>query len=126
MWGKPVEALLEQIGEGDDTGRRFDLLILCDLIFNHSEHERLLSTCEKTLSRHGVMLVYFSHHRPSKSLKDLAFFDLAQTHGFHAKRIEETLTKPMFEKDEGDENVRATVHGFQLRWSDQPFLDLFN
>ncbi|KAF8645998.1 hypothetical protein AX16_007424 [Volvariella volvacea WC 439] len=67
IWGQPAAPLLnlldysreaqEAASASDrDTNSRphvpaFDLIILSDLIFNHSQHEALLKTCEHTLRR---------------------------------------------------------------------------
>ena len=99
------------------TARQFQVLILADVIFNHSQHMQLLRTVKATLSPDkGVAYVTFTHHRPDLAHKDLHFFELAQLEPFHfqvTKLFEEEL-KPMFEVDRGDAKVRATVHVYTL------------
>ena len=43
IWGHPVEPLLELL-PGDSEEKAFDLIILSDLIFNHSQVERCNSS----------------------------------------------------------------------------------
>ena len=82
----------------------FDLLILADLLFNHSEHSKLLSTVQSTLkkTRQSQALVFFTPYRPWLLEKDLAFFDLARQGGFDVEKIfEKVMEKVMFEEDPG-------------------------
>lgn len=96
----------------------YDTIILCDLIFNHSQHRQLLKTCIDCLNKSNpdsAVYVYFTHHRPKLMHKDMEFLELAQTaYNFLVERIEETKMWAMFEKDEGEESIRATVHGFKM------------
>jgi nicotinamide N-methyltransferase len=43
-WGKAVDDLLSA-----GTGGRYDVVILSDLMFNHSQHDALIATLDKTL-----------------------------------------------------------------------------
>ncbi|GAA5956059.1 hypothetical protein JCM8115_004402 [Rhodotorula mucilaginosa] len=55
-WGTPPDTLLEVVnkssgdGDGDVQERKFDLILLSDLVFNHSQHLALLNTCLSCLS----------------------------------------------------------------------------
>lgn len=116
LWGAPVERLTAHLNEPEKS---FDLLILADLLFNHSEHRALLATLSKTLSRRRCAraLVFFTPYRPWLLQKDLAFFDLARDAGFVVKKIfEKVLENVMFENDRGDEVLRRTVFGYELLW----------
>ncbi|CUA75656.1 hypothetical protein RSOLAG22IIIB_11909 [Rhizoctonia solani] len=120
----------------------FDVIILSDLIFNHSQHSALLDTCELALRparRPGVsqgkmklgdpknhegesstittpcVLVFFSHHRPQYATRDMAFFVLAKDRGWICEQVVQTKMKAMFPDDPGDEDIRSTVHGWVLR-----------
>lgn len=89
----------------------FDLLILADLLFNHSEHGKLLFTVTLTLRRNSTSraLVFFTPYRPWLLEKDLAFFDLAQQRGFIVEKIlEKVMDKVMFEEDRG---VSTSIQG---------------
>ncbi|OLL26661.1 Protein N-methyltransferase nnt1 [Neolecta irregularis DAH-3] len=108
LWGNSPESFL--------PGEKFDVLILSDLVFNHSEHAKLISTCKKTLCREGKILVSFIHHRPYKQAEDLRFLVLAEEGGFEVEKIYESKMTPMFEEDRGDWDVRATVHGYVFTW----------
>jgi nicotinamide N-methyltransferase len=85
-----------------DTG--FDVLILADLLFNHSEHAKLVKTIQLTLkkSADSRAYVFFTPYRPWLLEKDLAFFDLAREAGFIvSKTFEKVMDKVMFEEDPG-------------------------
>jgi nicotinamide N-methyltransferase len=134
---------LAQLRSGQRT-HGFDVLILADLLFNHSEHGKLIQTVQETLQRKpdACALVFFTPYRPWLLEKDLAFFDLAKAGGFRVQKIfEKTMEKVLFEKDPGvclcrievylffanfvkDELLRRTVFGYELRWNDQPSSDL--
>ncbi|MCJ1234998.1 nicotinamide n-methyltransferase [Varicellaria rhodocarpa] len=112
LWGAPIPSTFP-------TG--FELLILADLLFNHSEHGKLLSTVSLTLRRNtsSRALVFFTPYRPWLLEKDLAFFELARQSSFVVEQVtEKVMDKVMFEKDRGDELLRRTVFGYQLRWPD--------
>jgi nicotinamide N-methyltransferase len=115
---------------GNDTGKLtslllepnagFDLLILADILFNHSEHQKLINTVKATLKAgsNAKALVFFTPYRPWLLDKDLAFFDLARSNGFLVEKIlEKTMEKVMFEADPGDETLRRTVFGYKIFWA---------
>ena len=86
----------------NDTG--FDVLILADLLFNHSEHTKLIKTVELMLKKKpdSRAYVFCSPYRPWLYEKDLAFFDLAKEAGFTVtKMFEKVMDKVMFEEDPG-------------------------
>ncbi|KAG8917428.1 nicotinamide n-methyltransferase [Tulasnella sp. 418] len=126
LWGKPVEPLLVTIDETDGVERKFDLIILSDLIFNHSQHDALLDTCDEALSADACnvstpsepgtpcVLVFYSHHRPRYVEKDLEFFRKARDRGWLCEKIVEERMEVMFPEDSGDENIRGTVYGWRL------------
>ncbi|KAL2414110.1 Protein N-terminal and lysine N-methyltransferase efm7 [Exophiala dermatitidis] len=117
LWGSPAEPLKAHIGNGGDAG--FDLLILADILFNHSEHAKLLATLRDCLKKSAgsVALVFFTPYRPWLLEKDLHFFDIARADGFVVNKIlERTMDKVMFENDPGDEKLRKTVFGYEVKW----------
>lgn len=93
---------------------KFDLIILLDLIFNHSEHLKLLKDCQELISKDGKVLVVFSPHRPRLLEKDLAFFETAKQFNFTSEQLDMVVWQPMFEKDEGPAEVRSRVYSFIL------------
>ncbi|KAH8555391.1 putative methyltransferase-domain-containing protein [Umbelopsis sp. PMI_123] len=130
VWGTKVSSLQEELSN-EET--KYDVIILSDLIFNHSQHHAMLRTCRELIKpKTGVVLVFYTHHRPHLAHRDVQFFEIAQRpfnpngdpenwdevgYSFHA---EEFLTKNMgvmFEEDQGDQVVRSTVHGWKL-WLD--------
>lgn len=85
-------------------GEKFDVLILADLLFNHSEHAKLVASVQRTLKRSADAraYVFFTPYRPWLLQKDLAFFDLAREGGFVVDKIfEKVMDKVMFEEDPG-------------------------
>jgi EEF1A N-terminal glycine/lysine methyltransferase len=127
LWGNPPSSLTDHL-LSSTVDRGFDLLILADLLFNHSEHTRLVISVQKTLKRtaDAKALVFFTPHRPWLLEKDLAFFDVAREMGFVVEQVlEKTMEKAMVEDgpvrrsihDSGDEPVRKVVFGYELRWA---------
>ena len=101
LWGAETETLVSGLSTGDAN---FDLLILADLLFNHSEHRKLVSSVQQMLKRSAdaQALVFFTPYRPWLLQNDLAFFDLAREAGFVVdKFFEHTMEKVMFEEDPG-------------------------
>ncbi|OBZ77623.1 Protein N-methyltransferase NNT1 [Grifola frondosa] len=127
IWGHPVEPLLRVV-----ESKEFDLIIMSDLIFNHSQHDALLNTCDLTLSKrcssaasnennarssHSIgpcLLVFYTHHRPHLAHRDMEFFVKAKERGWFCEEILTEKFPPMFPEDPGEEEVRATVHGWRL------------
>ncbi|CAG8491414.1 9641_t:CDS:2 [Acaulospora morrowiae] len=116
IWGKDTTPLLDAITLSPADKPRFDIIIMADLIFNHSEHSSLLRVCKECLeSENGQALVFFTHHKPHLADRDMKFFELAQKDFmFKVEKISEEIMKPMFEKDYGSELVRSTVYGYKL------------
>lgn len=101
LWGRPAASLFVHLASPQE---RFDLLLLSDLLFNHSEHGKLVDTIELTMARNtkARALVFFTPHRPWLYDKDMAFFAVARERGLEVKKIlEQRLEKPMFEEDRG-------------------------
>ncbi|EMC99291.1 hypothetical protein BAUCODRAFT_120564 [Baudoinia panamericana UAMH 10762] len=118
LWGASPAALLQSLPESDRT-LGFDLIILADLLFNHSEHAKLVASVQQTLKETSTAcaLVFFTPYRPWLLEKDLAFFELAREAGFVVDKIlEHVMDRVMFEEDRGDELLRRTVFGYSLRW----------
>lgn len=118
LWGAPPDKLLTSL---PDPTKGFDLLILADILFNHSQHGALLSTVQQTLSHSAdaQALVFFTPYRPWLYEKDMAFFDLAREGGFLVEKVlEEFMDTVMFPEDPGDEKLRRTVFGYALRWKE--------
>ncbi len=98
VWGADVRPLLAHIakppgreegGGRDGAGPKFDVLVLADLLFWHSEHGNMLSSLANSLSkkRAGKAFVVFTSYRPWLAHEDLAFFDLAREQGFEVEQI---------------------------------------
>lgn len=118
LWGSSTKKVLAHL---PSPHRGFDVLLLADLLFNHSCHDALVSTIVQTLARtsDARALVVFTPYRPWLLEKDMAFFDLCRDKGLEVdKVVEEVMEKVMFEEDRGDELLRRTVFGYELRWKD--------
>lgn len=110
IWGNSYEPLLSHIQDEN----HFDLLILSDLVFNHTEHHKLLRTTKDLMKRDGKALVVFSPHRPKLLQNDLEFFELAKTYQLQPKLIELVNWSPMFEEDEETAEIRSRVYAYYL------------
>ncbi|PKS11538.1 hypothetical protein jhhlp_003303 [Lomentospora prolificans] len=119
VWGADVAPLLGELDGGEEG---FDVLVLADLLFRHSEHGNMVKSIAKTLkkTRGSVAYVVFTSYRPWLKEKDLEFFDVARVKGFVVEKIlEEKLEKPLFENDPGDLEVQKTVTGWTVRWPEE-------
>ncbi|KAF9236770.1 putative methyltransferase-domain-containing protein [Melanogaster broomeanus] len=128
IWGQPVDNLFAALPPDRDPSRGFDLIILSDLIFNHSQHDSLLRSCEFCLTPipgHSpkedppqtpspCVLVFYTHHRPHLADRDLEFFAKARRRGWNCEYIYTKKFPPMFPDDPGDVGVRSTVHGWKV------------
>lgn len=115
LWGNSIEPLVAHLSK-DCAG--FDLLILADILFNHSEHEKLVRTVSEALKQeqHARALVFFTPYRPWLFENDLNFFKLATDAGLKVKKVlEHVMDKVMFEEDPGDELLRRTVFGYEVK-----------
>jgi EEF1A N-terminal glycine/lysine methyltransferase len=116
LWGTGADSIKAHLCPESEG---FDVLILADILFNHSEHAKLLETVRNCLkkSQESQALVFFTPYRPWLLGKDLDFFALAQADGFVVTKLsEQIMGHVMFEDDPGDENLRKTVFGYQLKW----------
>ncbi|OPB36396.1 putative nicotinamide N-methyltransferase [Trichoderma guizhouense] len=125
VWGGDPVPLIARLASDEDASssaaaeKRFDVLILADLLFRHSEHGALVKTIRETMkvSRDSAAYVFFTSYRPWKKDLDMGFFDVAREAGFEVEQVlEKKLEKPLFENDPGDLDVQKTVKGFIVRW----------
>lgn len=117
VWGGDPEPLLARLPSEGPRG--FDVLILADLLFRHSEHGALVKTIRETLNKapESVAYVFFTSYRPWMRDKDMAFFDVARAAGFEVVQVlDKKLEKPLFENDPGDLEIQKTVSGFTVKW----------
>ncbi|KAI9694698.1 MAG: nicotinamide n-methyltransferase [Bathelium mastoideum] len=140
IWGNSPKDLLVHLG-AKATRPGFDLILLSDLVFNHSEHTKLVKSIQQTLRRtpDAQALVFFTPHRTWLLQQDMKFFELAGRSGFEVRKVyQKAGEKVMFEEDKGvrapqrnpekyfvdantkeqDEVLRRTVFGFELRWKE--------
>lgn len=112
IFGYDVAPLLGALpGEGE----MFDVVFLADLIFNRSEHFKLLTTVNRALRSGGVAWVTFSHHDPEKSDADMVFFSLAQQEfNFSVDFIKEENWPPLFVENDGLDEERGRVFFYKL------------
>lgn len=115
LWGADTKTLLRHLPDGSDG---FDILIMADLLFNHHCHEALVSTILLTLSHSEQArgLVFFTPYRPWLYDKDMAFFKLCREKGLVVQKVlEKVMERVMFKEDKGDELLRRTVFGYEVR-----------
>lgn len=110
IWGNDYTDITSKL----DGSKKFDLIILSDLVFNHTEHRKLLKTCRDLLASNGKCLVVFSPHRPKLLKEDLGFFETAKEFGFKSEKIDLINVKPMFDEDEETVEIRSRVYSFFL------------
>lgn len=90
VWGQPIDSLLAPLQEEKGGGgSKFQVILCADLIFNRSEHKKLLWTCKTCLEEDGEVLVTYSHHDPGKRALDMAFFALATQEEEREEGVEE-------------------------------------
>ncbi|CAO3650620.1 unnamed protein product [Cunninghamella blakesleeana] len=127
VWGTNTDSLKSLLPKGHTT---YDVIILSDLVFNHSQHHALLRTCVELLTPvTGRVYVFYTHHRPHLAHRDLDFFKIAERqvvpdmdpddrdnygYGFKTDHFLTRKMNVMFEEDSGDEQIRSTIHGWQL------------
>ncbi|KAG7893606.1 hypothetical protein KL905_002266 [Ogataea polymorpha] len=114
IWGNDVEELMQELPQGHKT---FDVLLLSDVIFNHTEQRKLLQSCKLLVTpRTGRVFVPFSPHRPKLLAADLNFFELAQEYGFevHDEGIE--MWSPLFkdDQDKATAELRSRVYKYSM------------
>lgn len=121
IWGHDVTDIRGTLG-GDGYA---DFLIMSDLVFNHSEHLKLLKSCKELIkplvdgvSRSGgKCLVVFSPHRPWLLDDDLKFLETAKVEfGFDVEEFEMVHWEvPMFPEEEKEtEEIRKRIYSFML------------
>ncbi|KAI5954624.1 EFM7 [Candida jiufengensis] len=114
IWGNNVNESIYGSKEPLTDELKFDLIILSDLVFNHTEHHKLLTTCRNSLKRSGKCLVVFSPHRPWLLKDDLSFFETCKEYQFKPEKIDLINMKPMFVEDEETAEVRSRVYSYFL------------
>lgn len=90
IWGAECTPLLAHAPDA------FDTLLLSDLIFNHQAHPALVDTLDRCMRDDGRALVFFSHHRPHLSERDLGFFALAAQRGYVSEKMHECVLTVRF------------------------------
>jgi len=109
-WGEDVSKLLELNG-----GERFDRAILCDLVFNHSEHKKLLKSLCAVLKSDGVAYLSYTHHRVHLIQEDLKFIEYAtKKFGLNCSEVFTERHPPMFPNDPGDLDIRTLAYVYAL------------
>lgn len=111
LWGDDISEL-EKVSNGP-----YEVLFLCDLLFNHSEHTKLLRSSLNLINPTSTAFCVFTHYRPWLAEKDLEFLfrEEWKDSGWIWEKIAEERWELMFEADRGDAEVRRTVHAYQLK-----------
>jgi len=109
LWGSSPERLLSL-----NNGKKYDLLFLCDLVFNHSEHLKLLQSCLALISPSGRIWCVFSHYRTWLKDRDLAFLQLASEY-FEMELVESKKYDHVIVEDaRSDPDEMRTVYAYCL------------
>ncbi|VEU23495.1 DEKNAAC104567 [Brettanomyces naardenensis] len=117
IWGNDTTGITHLLeGSGQST---FDVIILSDVIFNHTEHYKLLKSCKELVTPGtGKILVTFSPHRPRLLKEDLDFFAKSQEdpYEFEPEFVEMKHYSPLFkdDKDESTKELRSRVYFYVL------------
>ncbi|KAJ5560711.1 hypothetical protein N7513_003110 [Penicillium frequentans] len=126
-WGKTVEPLQAHIPSAKgDSPATFDVLIMADVVYAWREHGNLIKTMQMTLKKRpeAVALVIFTPYQPWLLPQTEKFFPLAESSGFTVTKIfEKLMDDVLFEDDPGDERLRRTVFGYELRWAPDQLKD---
>ena len=115
LWGADVGPLLDALhcdssrhgkGVGEEAeAEGYDVLILADVVFNHSCHEALVRTILQAMrkSEESVAYVFFTPYRPWLFERDMEFFRMCEEGGLLKveKCWEERVERVMFEGDRG-------------------------
>ena len=107
IWGNSPKDLLVHL-DSTTSPRGFDLIILSDLVFNHSEHGKLIKSIQETLRRtpDARALAFFTPHRTLLLQQDMKFFDLAGRSGFEVHKVyQKAGDQVMFKDDKGVSNL---------------------
>jgi predicted nicotinamide N-methyase len=56
IWGRPVESLLEPLSP---TGAKFDLILLSDLVFNHSEVSYVIMLLASVPRTRAILMIWY-------------------------------------------------------------------
>ncbi|KAI9369022.1 hypothetical protein BJX61DRAFT_183435 [Aspergillus egyptiacus] len=119
-WGSDVQPLLAYLPE-ESRSKGFDVLIMADVVYSHREHGNLIKTMQQTMKREkdALALVIFTPYEPWLLPRTEKFFPLAEESGFKVTKVfEKLMDKVLFEDDPGDEKLRRTVFGYEIRWAD--------
>ncbi|KAI5301120.1 nicotinamide n-methyltransferase [Ascosphaera atra] len=115
-WGNSVNRIMSHL---PTTKKGFDVVILADVIYNCPQHMNIIKSIRNTLMRSpdAVALVVSTPYQPWLFEKVWAFFPLAEQNGFTVSKIfEKRVEEVLFKDDPGDEIIRRTVYGYELRW----------
>ncbi|AQZ16816.1 NNT1 (YLR285W) [Zygosaccharomyces parabailii] len=109
IWGNEYQPIQSHI-----ENEKFDLIILSDCVFNHTEHRKLLRCIKDLLAADGKALVVFSPHRPKLLDVDLSFFEVAKEFGLQSQILEVVNWHPMFDEDPETVEIRSRVYAYYL------------
>lgn len=116
-WGADTDEIKSFLPAGATA---FDTLIMADVVYSHREHPNLIKTMQQTMKKSAgaVALVIFTPYQPWLLPKTEKFFPLAEESGFRVTKVfEQIVDKVLFEDDPGDEKLRRTVFGYEIRWA---------
>ncbi len=93
----------------------YDYIFMCDVIFNHSEHRKLVDTMVKCLKEGGICWCVFSHYRPWYKERDLQFLRDTESMGFEVSFIESLVYEQVWIPDNrADRDSLRTVYAYKI------------
>lgn len=104
-WGNDPNPILEL-----NNSKKFDILILSDVIFNVTVHRELAKSIELLMNQDGFALVLFTHHRTHNVVQEQNFFNVIKEFDLVWEEIDCVKHPPMFKDDLGDMELRTTAH----------------
>ncbi|CAL6100834.1 Nicotinamide_N-methyltransferase [Hexamita inflata] len=96
--------------------RKFDVILLCDVIQVVPAHSDIISELIRNLERKGIVYFLYQHHEPKKIEKVNNFAEKMKEH-FEVERIKTVHTGVQFKEDKfGFDAEREVVHVFKGTW----------
>ena len=68
-----------------NESKKFDIVLVAECLWRHESHESLIISIRNVLKPGGLAYITFSHHVPGLEHDDLAFFSIAEAHGFQTQ-----------------------------------------
>lgn len=113
LWGSDPRPVLVQ-----NDNQQYDIIIMCDVIFNHSEHGKLIQSIKDCLKPDGLVWCVFSHYRPWYMDRDLALLGRVRDElGMRVDFVESVKYDELIIEDKrGDPEIMKTVFAYRFTY----------